>query len=186
MPEPITLAVVGAMAITEGVKFLYGQAGELLKRWRERKDRPEQAPEEPVELVLPPDAFEGSLEPVTVDWDTVAKLGDEIKGLRRELGDYAEGIEDIDTGDPVLLKAVDTLRQTLEAAYGQRITFRGEDRPASGTRVTGTVEVDVLRGMAAAVSADSVENADVNAVARATTVEPGAELYGGKFGRIGP
>ena len=35
--DPFTLAAVGAVAITEGIKFLYGQAGEVLKRWRERK-----------------------------------------------------------------------------------------------------------------------------------------------------
>jgi hypothetical protein len=40
MPEPvtITLAVVGTAALKEGVKFLYGQAGELLKRWREKRE----------------------------------------------------------------------------------------------------------------------------------------------------
>jgi hypothetical protein len=41
MPEPVTLtaASIGAVALTEGIKFLYGQAGELLKRWRERKEQ---------------------------------------------------------------------------------------------------------------------------------------------------
>jgi len=38
MIDPLTISAIGAVAITEGIKFLYGQAGELLKRWRERKD----------------------------------------------------------------------------------------------------------------------------------------------------
>jgi len=41
MSDPTTLsaAAIGAAALTEGIKFLYGQAGEILKRWRERKDK---------------------------------------------------------------------------------------------------------------------------------------------------
>jgi hypothetical protein len=37
VPDPITLAALGAVALSEGVKFLYGQAGELLKRRREQR-----------------------------------------------------------------------------------------------------------------------------------------------------
>ena len=37
MADPFTLGAVGAVVLTEGIKFLYGQAGEALKRWRERK-----------------------------------------------------------------------------------------------------------------------------------------------------
>ena len=38
-PVTITAAGVGMAAISEGIKFLYGQAAELLKRWRERRDK---------------------------------------------------------------------------------------------------------------------------------------------------
>ena len=38
MVDPLTLSTIGAVALTEGIKFLYEQAGEVLKRWRERKD----------------------------------------------------------------------------------------------------------------------------------------------------
>ena len=35
MPEPVTLtaAAIGAAALTEGIKFLYGQAGEILNNF---------------------------------------------------------------------------------------------------------------------------------------------------------
>ena len=36
MSEPLTLTGVGVVVLTEGIKFLYAQAGESLKRWRER------------------------------------------------------------------------------------------------------------------------------------------------------
>jgi hypothetical protein len=178
MPEPMTLAVVGAAAITEGIKFLYGQAGELLKRWRERRERPNDAPQAPVAVTLPPAAFDGTLAPVTIDWDAVAQLEGQIRSLRRALGDYVEGIEPVETSDHELLDAVDTLRATLEAAYGQRITFRGENRTPSGTVVAGTVDVGELRGRAAGVSARVIASGTVTGTGRARTVEAGAELYG--------
>jgi hypothetical protein len=34
----LTLGVLGGVALSEGIKFLYGQATELLKRRRKRKD----------------------------------------------------------------------------------------------------------------------------------------------------
>ena len=36
MTDPLTLSALTASALTEGIKFLYGQAAELLKRKRER------------------------------------------------------------------------------------------------------------------------------------------------------
>ena len=38
MVDPLSLSAIGAVALTEGIKFLYEQAGEVLKRWRDRKD----------------------------------------------------------------------------------------------------------------------------------------------------
>src|SRR5437879_6867359 len=38
MAEPLTLALVGSVILSEGVKFLYAQAGDALKRWRPRKE----------------------------------------------------------------------------------------------------------------------------------------------------
>jgi hypothetical protein len=45
MPEPvtITLATVGMLAISEGIKFLYDQAIELL-RWRREKHKATEDP----------------------------------------------------------------------------------------------------------------------------------------------
>jgi len=46
MPDPVTLslAAVSSLALTEGVKFFYAQAGELLKWWRDRRDANTVAP----------------------------------------------------------------------------------------------------------------------------------------------
>ncbi len=65
MVDPLSITAIGAVAITEGIKFLYGQAGEILKRWRERKDADKDASTqqnktEPVNVKLPV-VFEGQL-----------------------------------------------------------------------------------------------------------------------------
>jgi hypothetical protein len=74
MPEPvtITLAVVGTVALKEGVKFLYGQAGELLKLWRERRDAVKTIPlqtSEPTVMEFPGDIFEGPLDAPQIHYD---------------------------------------------------------------------------------------------------------------------
>ena len=38
MIEPISLTAVGVFALTEGIKFLYTEAGELLKHRRASKE----------------------------------------------------------------------------------------------------------------------------------------------------
>jgi hypothetical protein len=48
MSEPVTFSVLGGWAALEGIKFLYGQAAEVLKAWRDRRS---QAP--PAQLVVP-------------------------------------------------------------------------------------------------------------------------------------
>ena len=35
--EPVTLATVGGTILVEGVKFLYAQASDLIRYWRERR-----------------------------------------------------------------------------------------------------------------------------------------------------
>src|SRR5947209_12525557 len=118
MPEPITLAVVGAVALTEGVKFLYGQAGDILKRWRERRDAANKAegeaskdvtqPEakEPVEVKLP-EVFEGQLSSPAIHYDAVEKLQEPMDELCDKLSGYAEGRKKVDASDENLLQNVD-------------------------------------------------------------------------------
>jgi len=50
-PDTLSAAVIGSAALTEGIKFLYRQAGEILKRWRERRDKPRE--EQPLMTTAP-------------------------------------------------------------------------------------------------------------------------------------
>ncbi len=82
--EPVTLAVVGTTVLTEGIKFLYVQAGEVISRWRHRRDQP---------VPVPADApLEGTLEPAKVDPAAMERLEGEIVELRRALSPYLDDV----------------------------------------------------------------------------------------------
>jgi hypothetical protein len=185
MADPITLATVGSVALTEGIKFLYGQAGELLKRWRERRDTAAQEGTdaaqgtEPVAVQLPATAFRGQLSGPQIHFQELARLEEPMKSLRRQLSDYYEGIETIDPSDANLVKIVDQLRQTLESVYHQRLTLQGEQRPPSGTAVVGRLQADRVLGAAGGVVAGTISGgAHVEGEAAVGTVESGGVAGG--------
>lgn len=190
MPEPLTLAVVGGAILTEGIKFLYNQAGEVLKHWRARR---ESATKEasgvedarPMEVKLPA-AFEGQLSKPKIHFDVVEQVDEQIQVIRRSLSDYAEEIVRVDSGDQNLLSDVDALRCLLEAVYQQRITFKGEQRPASGPLVSGKIDVKEVAGYAAAVSARKIgKGAQVIGEAKAERVEQLGRIIGVDADTIG-
>jgi hypothetical protein len=164
--EPISL-VLGTVALTEGVKFLYGQAGEVLRRWRERKAGRADG-DEPVPLDS--SLLAGELEPARVDYQTVERLEGELRQLAGRLGNYANGLEEIEPKDTEALEAADALRRALEVVYRQRITFRGEDRPPSGPVVIGRAEVDRVIGDVAGVRARVVRGGRVEGEVEADEV----------------
>ena len=182
MVDPLSLSAIGALAITEGIKFLYGQAGEILKRWRERKDAAQDASAqmnttEPIDLTLPA-VFEGQLIAPQIHFDAVGRLQEQLRELRKDLNDYADGTEAVDPTDQHLLHNVDALRQLLEAVYQQRITFKGEQHPPSGPVVEGRIDVEEVAGYTAAVRARQIVSGSVKADAKAKRVEPGAQVIG--------
>jgi transcriptional regulator with XRE-family HTH domain len=186
--EPFTLGALGAVALTEGVKFLYGQAGEILKRRRERKKAAEEGRDEGEPEPLPiedPGILEGELEPAVIDFEAVDRLEEDLKVFSQQLGNYASGIEEVDPSDEELLHAADALRRALEAIYQQRITFQGEERPPSGPLVEGRVDVEEVAGYTAGVRAEAIESGRVTGELKAKRVEPGGEAIGVDAKRIG-
>jgi hypothetical protein len=183
MPEPLTIAAVGAIVLTEGVKFLYGQATELLKRWRDRREATAKgdaaAAEAAARVTLEsPPVIEGKLAPPVIHFDVLERSEETLKDLRRALAEYADEVDPrpIDATNEQLMEAADALRQLLEAVYQQRITFKGERRPSSGPVVEGELKVDQLLGDAAAVRARLVLGGHVRGQATAGTVGPGGRL----------
>lgn len=132
--DPLSLSVLGGVALGEGIKFLYAQATELLKRRREQGEGRDSAAATTEELVRQqPQVLDGPLVSGQVRLDVVAERESELRELRSGLADYADGLADVDPTDVRLLKQVASLRALLELAYGQHLTFQGEGRPATGT-----------------------------------------------------
>lgn len=182
MPDPITLAVVGSTVLVEGIKFLYNQANEVLKRWRARRDAAKEndvEPEkpQPVEVKLPP-AFDGQLSNPQIHFDAVKRLEGNLREVVKDLSLYAAGADDVDNSNTQLMENVDALRQMLEAIYQQRITFKGEARPPSGTRVKGGIDVNEVYGYAAAVRARTISGGTIIGKAKVGKVGPGGTLIG--------
>ncbi len=184
--EPVTLAAIGGTVLAEGVKFLYAQAGDLIRYWRERRDAKggETVPEP---SASPPDGLlQGRLEPLTVDHEALDRVQEQIRDLHRDLLDYVEGTTPITADDQGLLLRTDSLRRLLEAVYQQRLTFRGEQREAAGPLIHGRIDVDQVAGYAAAVRIQLLRLASgtVQGEARIGRVEEGGEGVGLDIGTV--
>ena len=186
MADPLTLTAVGAVVLTEGIKFLYQQAGEVLKRWRERKDAGKSATTEPAEVELPSTAFDGQLERPQVNLEAVERLEQDLRDLRAAVADYAQGIDNVDPRNEQLLQTTDALRHAMEAVYGQRITFLGEPRAASGPSAVGEANVDEVLGYVAGLRASKIVGGSVTGRVTAKRVEAGGQAIGLDVGTIGP
>ncbi len=131
MVDPLSLAALGGAALTGGITFLYGQVTELLKRRRDRAEQAAAAP--PTVPAGPVEVLDGALVARPVDLDVVAGNDARLLELRRELAVYADGLARADPADERLLERVAALRGLLELAYGQHVTFRGEQRASTGS-----------------------------------------------------
>ncbi len=190
MPGPVTLSAagIGAVALTEGIKFLYGQAGEILKRWRKRQGKAVQEPNQPetINLTLPKSVFEREPTNATIHFEMVKQSEKQLRQLRRGLTDYVDEIDEVNENDADLLEIVDALRCLLEGIYGQHITFKGENRPASGAPVVvGRIDVEEIADKAIGVDADAINMGDVTGEVKAKRIEKGGSATGVKAGTIG-
>lgn len=181
MVDPFTLSAIGAVAVTEGIKFLYGQASELIKRWLDHKEAAKNASSqlsatEPVDVKLP-DVFDGQLTHPQIHYDVMDRIGDQLRELRKDLADYADGIEKVNMDDKGLLQTVDALRQSVEAVYQQRLTFKGEQRAPSGPVAESSIDVDEVAGYVAGIRARHIAG-DVKVDAHAKRVDQGGQFIG--------
>ncbi|CAM5328840.1 hypothetical protein [Streptomyces avidinii] len=181
MSVELPLAAVTVTVLTEGVRFLYDQAGALLARRRERAAEAGAAEEssptppvvaEPRELPAP--------DPILVE-----RFEAELRGLRADLHEYASGVDPVTTTDPELLGRVDALRRVLEAIHGTPLLFTGEPgdpgEPDATTVVRGRVDTDEVAGYVAAVRAERPAGT-VEGYVRAKRVEQGGEVVGVDLG----
>ncbi|GGQ63733.1 hypothetical protein GCM10010195_19210 [Kitasatospora griseola] len=150
MSDALSLSVLTASALTQGFGFLYGRLnGALDRRSHQSSDDLEDQSgtevlaEVPVSLHIQPPAL-------------TSGRTHRLELARRAMEPYARDPALIDPADPALLQIMAQLRNDLEAVYGQRFTFRGENRPRPGVRVVH--QVDHVEGTARAVKAKGISS----------------------------
>jgi len=162
MADPLSIAVLGGVALTEGIKFLYGQVGELLRRRRESRAAAaadQSAPAQAARVDIPSTdggehVLSGRLTPGPVDAEALDSNAEQLASLRGLLMPYAEGDRSVDAANRQVLEQIDATRRLLEVVYGQHITFQGEQRPASGAPVHADTQAEEMGQYAARVIAE--------------------------------
>jgi hypothetical protein len=168
----LALAGVTATVVTEGIKFLYGQAGEFLERWRDRKaGNDKTAPAAPP----PPGITVGRPAPMTEPDEMMVASLTTLHGM---LATIRTG----DVADKEVRETVANMRDLLEVALNTRITFDGEPPRAELSAKDVTVTVQRVTGRVAGLRASLQKLAGRVAVGdivvHAGDVEPGGDVVG--------
>lgn len=114
------LSALAVAAITEGVKFLYGQAGEFVSAWRRRyQDRTAPSPQ----ALTPPNGVT-----VTRPRPLADPPSEQTVRLLEELQRLVEPIQSgkIDSNTPAARAAVGQLRDVIEALLRAPVRLAGE------------------------------------------------------------
>jgi hypothetical protein len=171
MTDSSGLALVTQAALPAVFTFVFQRLDELLKRRRENGEAEQEGPavEVPGELV-------GELSlPLTVDEDQLTARLKELNLGRLALDRYREDPSLISRGDTTLMGLLNSVREALEAIYGQRFTFEGERRPSSGPFVGGTYRE--VEGRLTGMQADAIRGHAVVEM-EVGTIHAGAEVMG--------
>ncbi|MBF6543345.1 hypothetical protein [Nocardia brasiliensis] len=177
MEEFLSLAALGTVALSEGVRFLYDQAGELLRRRRARAGSDTES-ETGTDRETPPIVTEPEQLPAP-DMAQVQRFEPELRALRGDLHEYAAGVDPVAPSDERLLHLVDALRRVLETIHGTPLVFAGEGRESA--QVRGSIDADQVAGYVAAVRADRAEGT-IEGHTRVREVVAGGQAIGVDLG----
>jgi hypothetical protein len=171
----LTLAAVTGAVISEGIKFLYKQAGELLTSWRKRRDQPDTDPPRALE---PPEVVHmENARPVEEPKNR------EIVDQLQELEDMAERVKDgeVDPDSPEGRATAAALREMLEPLLRTPISFAGEGERSltiSDIEVKAREVVGRLTGLRADLAKLTGKVQISKVRAEADKVDQGGEVMG--------
>lgn len=180
MSDAFSFPVMAASALTQAFGFLYGRAAVILDRRAGHRGDEDAREPDMVPLIVegdpgPPDVEDAALTPERIE---------RIESLLELLGVYDEHRELIRGDDLRLSRNLGKLRAVLEEVSGRRISFEGEDRPASGVRIEQ--DLHDVHGTAHALKARRVgHGAGVGVRQNVKTVHPGAEITAAEIDEIG-
>jgi hypothetical protein len=178
----LSLASVGSVLLAEGFKFLYQQAGLLIKRWTERAQA-RTSPDLPLEL---PAALGGGSLSGSIKDEILSKVIEPLREVRRDLNEHFEGLSPIDSSDEQTVENINMLRRLVETVYQQKLTFANEQRESSeGPSITASLDVGAVLGYVSQVRAKRLTAGRVEADARIGTVGAGGTVVQVDIDEIG-
>lgn len=149
MSDVLTFPALAASALTQAFGFLYRRAEILLDRRAGRSSGRTPEPEAVPAVVTgdpgPAQAADAAVTPERLE---------RLESLLEVLGVYDEHQGLVRPEDERLRRNLGRLRALLEEIYGRRITFEGEDRPRSGTRIVQ--DLGQVHGSAQALKAQRI------------------------------
>jgi hypothetical protein len=177
VPDAADLSMVASSALPATFAFLYQRLNGLLDRRRSgRPAEPDQLSEVPPQLV-------GTLSlPLVADPDLLAGRSDALEALALGMAYYQRDPSLVTSSDELLLQTLGRVRQALEEIYGQRFTFEGETRAASGP--ISELCIETVVGNVVAMEAEETISGAVTARVHSATVEAGATVTGMKAKNI--
>lgn len=159
--EPISIAAgtLGASFLTEGIKFLWDQAGKIINRYLEKKKfEKEKKTVNNQKLARiedePPKFME--ISPVRIiDFARVENKLEELKELRKELFTYVSGDTEITPENKEMLAYADQLQQILSEIFA-------EDVNIPQIKVRQFIESIKEGAEMTGLKADTIENASID------------------------
>ncbi|MFE2726845.1 hypothetical protein [Kitasatospora sp. NPDC059327] len=173
----LTLAGLGGAALSEGIRFLYGQAEEVLRRRREaRASASSGNSSSPLSL--------SAAESTSPDHALGERFEGDIHALMVELEPYRAGSGArllADPGDRQLVDTAEALRRILSVVLGTPLTPGRE----SAQTVDVQLDVEQVAGYVAGVRGRAPKEVDLKVVLKAGTVGEGGQVLGVDFGTGG-
>jgi hypothetical protein len=123
--DEFSIGALGMKALSDGIAFLYTQAGELLRKHRDNKadsERPDLPAFDP-----PVGLFEGLPEaPLEADAHSLELVSDQLRDARKRLSPFADGTEPVDPNSTTMILALQQVRLLLQDVYQHELRFPNE------------------------------------------------------------
>lgn len=174
--DPLTVGFLGGVAVTEGIKFIYAQAGELIKAWREKRKKSSSDFEVPI---LSPELLSNGEINSAIAEDDLEQYGKKLYELARQLQPYLGGEADIRGGDQAMLLA-SNLWEIIRNVYQQDLQFTNNASTfLKDSKLTVEQRVTQLDGLMSGVEASDFVGLPVTEVTQKVgTVGPTGSLTG--------
>ncbi len=190
MADAFTLSALGMVAATEGVKFLYAQATEVIKKIKEKRDADKKIAEgvAPVATALTvasansvPALFEKKGETPTIHLEEAEKVETELKAARNALAGYSDDTETLQENDAEVFAQIDALRRLLERVYQRELTFIGETRTSTGLNIITRIDVKDVEGELTGAEVTRQIDANIDVAMKIETIKKDSKVTGVKL-----